>query len=362
MRIHGYVRAEISAGDNVYATQLGEIDRKTYGWMTRAAVRFSTATETELGTLRTYIDSRFQYANGEDSTSTGTIRNAWIELGGLRVGMADTAFSSWTDGYGTIYSDDMLTYSGKRTNFISYTFNGGNGFSGIISIEQGNKDSDIVAARSNYRPDFVLGGAPISTLTSGSNLIPDYAPHIVGGLKYSQGWGGVSTVVAYDTVYDEWAAKLRLDINATDQLSLFLMAGYKSGDDHTYIDPSYGSNGYHAGRNDWGVYRVNNTPYGDWSGDWIVWAGGQYRFNDDRTSFNLQLSYDDWENFAVGVNVEHEIVPNLIITAELDYIDWGNGYGYASFTDGAGLAHMGVRSSLSDESAFRGIIRLQRDF
>jgi len=363
MRIHGYVRAVISAGDDVYAQQLGEIDRDTYDWMTRAHVRFSTASETELGTLRTYIDSRFQYSNGADAGNTGTIRNAWIELGGLRVGMASTAFETWTGGYGTIYSDDMLSYAGKRTNFISYTINGGNGLSAMIAVEQGNRDSDIAFAGFNVRRDAPGNVLPlVDVLAAGSFLIDDYAPHIVGGVKYEQGWGGVSGVVAYDSVYEEWAAKLRLDVNATDQLSLFLMAGYKSGEDYLQIDPNYGTGGYHAVRHDWGMYRVNNTAYGDWSGDWIVWAGGQYRFNDDRTSFNLQLSYDEWENFAVGANIEHEIVPNLIITAELDYIDWGNGYGYAAAVDSTGTLQDGVRSSLSDESAFRGLIRLQRSF
>jgi len=364
MRIHGYVRAEIGAGDNFYAMQLGEIERDTYGWMTRAHVRVSTAAETELGTLRTYIDSRFQYQNGGDAGSTGTIRNAWIELGGLRVGLASTAFETWTGGYGTVYSDDMLSQSGKRTNFISYTINGGNGLSAMIAFEQGNRDSDVNAVSYNLRRDPVAGNTdPLVDVLSGSYLIDDYAPHVVGGVKYVQGWGGVSAVVAYDSSYEEWAAKLRLDVNATDQLSLFAMFGYKSGEDYFDIDAGYGNGGYNLNRNDWGVYRVNNTPYGDWSGDWIIWAGAQYRFNEDRTSFNLQLSYDDWENFAIAANIQHEVVSGLSLIAELDYIDWGNGFGYNARYDNAGaLLDRGVRSSLSDESAFGGRLVLTRNF
>jgi len=370
MRIHGYVRGAVYAGDDVYAMSLRGVEQDTYSWMTRAHTRFSTATETELGTLRTYIDARFQWADGRDSGSSGTIRNAWIELGGFRMGMASTAFETWTGGYGTVYNDDILTQSGKRTNFISYTLSADNGFSAMIGVEQGNRDSDadrntagdVIPFAYNARPTAGGGNPTASLSVHNSFLIDDYAPHVVGGVKYEQGWGGVSAVVAYDSVYEEWAGKVRVDVNATDDLSLFAMFGYKSGEDYGYVDTAYGVAGYNSVRNDWGVARANNTAYGDWSGDWIVWAGGQYRFNEDQTSFNLQLSYDDWENFAIVANVQHEIVSGLSLIAELNYVDWGNGYGYRAFTDGLGNNHAGVRSSLSDKDAFGGQIVLTRSF
>ncbi|KAB2696425.1 porin, partial [Brucella lupini] len=86
-----------------------------------------------------------------------------------------------------------------------YTFTGGNGFSAILSLEEGgNGDSDV---------DVTLN---------------DYTPHIVGGLKYAGGWGSIAAVVAYDSVIEEWAAKVRGDVNLTDQFSVWVQAGYSS--------------------------------------------------------------------------------------------------------------------------------------
>jgi len=369
--------------------------------MTRAHLRFSTASETELGTLRTYIDMRSQWSNGADSAA-GTIRNAWIELGGFRMGMGDSAFVTWTNNYGTVYNDDIITWNSKRTNFISYTFSGGNGFSAMIGLEQGNNEAD--ANDVGYR-DPVTGIYGPGTATNGllggyydirrsaivlpntvygnyggtniyakghklSAKIDDYMPNVVGGVKYEQGWGGVSAVVAYDAFYEEWAGKVRLDVNATDDLSLFLMAGYKSHDDYYRPDFSYGtlaSNTAHNHLNDTiGVYRASTTIYGDWGGDWAVWGGGQYRFNEDRTAFNLQLSYDDTRTFAAVANVEHEIVSGLRITAELNYVSWDDKVGFAA-TNYTGpvsgvSADTGVRSSLRGKDAFGGLVVLQRSF
>jgi len=367
MRIHGYVRGVVSAGDDVYARQLGQIDQDTYGWMTRAHLRFSTASETELGTLRTYIDSRFQWEDGSDDSSTGTIRNAWIELGGFRMGMGDTSFVTWTNGYGTVYNDDIHAPLSKRTNFINYTFNGGNGFSAMIGVEQGNNSGDAGGAY-RHRRVFNANGDPASGIDSDplnhNTIIDDYTPNFVGGVKYAQGWGGISAVAAYDARNEEWSAKARLDVNATDDLSLFLMAGYKSHDDAFAVDQDYVSPVDSAGNATYlGFYRLNKTIYGDWGGDWAVWTGGQYRFNENRTSFNLQLSYDDARTFAAVANVEHEIVSGLSITAELNYVKWNDDYGYGALFNANGVrTSEGVRASLKGEDAFGGLIVLQRSF
>ncbi|MFP3648365.1 porin, partial [Paraburkholderia sp. SIMBA_054] len=73
--------------DGGAALILGGKDRDTYAKTARATLRFSTASETELGTLKTYIETRFQWSDGNDSGSTGTLRFGYIELGGLRVGL-----------------------------------------------------------------------------------------------------------------------------------------------------------------------------------------------------------------------------------------------------------------------------------
>lgn len=156
-------------------------------------------------------------------------------------------------------------------------------------------------------------------------------PHVVLGAKYTQGWGGISIVGAYDSNYGTWAGKARLDVNATDQLSLWVMGGY--GEE----DFSGDSNVEH--------FYDARSFYKPWAGNWAIWGGGTYKVN-ERTSLNAQVSYDEGKTLGVAANVSYDIVPGFNVTAEVDYIKYGASryYGRTS-VDGVG-----------------GIVRFQRSF
>lgn len=362
MRISGYVRADIKGGDNPYARTRGGIDRDTYAWRTRATLRFHTASETELGTLRTFVELRSQWDDGHDSTG-GQLRFAFIELGGLRIGLDESIFNHWTGYFGNVLHDDVanpMAYT--RTNVISYTFNADNGFSAIIGVEQGNDDADDYGYRGHFSGDTLYyKGKELS------GKIDDYTPNVVGGLKFVQGWGGVSVVAAYDAYYEEWAAKARLDLNITDQWSVWVMGGYKSADDRYDYDKSYSGNidtifgGRYKLYNNGlghkiGMYRQINSIYGDWGGDWIVWGGTTFKFN-NKTSFNAQVSYDDSDMFAASINVKYELVPGLTITPELTYVSWDNDYSIRNESNTVKFV-----DSLKGQDAFQGMVRIQRSF
>jgi hypothetical protein len=102
--------------------------------------------ETELGTLRSYIQSRVQFTNGEDNGAS--LPQAFIELGGFRIGVADEIFGSWTGYAGNIINDDVINYQSGTSNQVSYTFKGGNGFSAIIAAEQGQDGNSALGG--NY--------------------------------------------------------------------------------------------------------------------------------------------------------------------------------------------------------------------
>lgn len=376
MRISGYVRADIKGGENVYArTRYGKdgIGRDTYAWRTRATLNFSTASDTELGTLRTFIQLRSQWDAGAEfgqarDSADGQIRFAYIELGGLRIGMDESIFNHWTGYFGNVLNDDIMSPFGfNRTNVISYTFSADNGFSAIIGLEQGTDGGDNSGYKS-FRYDMV-GGATTTLPHRLDQQIDDYMPNVLAGVKFVQGWGGVSLVAAYDAYYEEWAAKLRVDVNVTDQLSLWVMGGYKSGDDYYSYDNGYYRNAagvrnssYDADRNMHRVYRMASTMYGDWGGDWIVWGGGTYRFT-PQTSFNFQLAYDDASTFSASANIRHELVRGLTITPELTYVSWDDDFGYKARYDAAGdPVADGVRTSLKGRDAFQGMVRVQRSF
>lgn len=205
LKIGGYLRADVKGGDDVYkgghVNQGSDPDGDgTYYMRTRATVRFDARSETELGTLRSYIETRFQYTNGSNATE---LPQAYIELGGFRIGVSDAIFGSWTGAAGKVINDDVINYQSGVSNQVSYTFNAGNGFSAIIAAEQGR-----VQGASYFDNDY---------------RIDSYMPHVLVGAKFEQSWGAISGVAGYDSKVEEFGGKLRLDVKFTDTVSAFVM-------------------------------------------------------------------------------------------------------------------------------------------
>jgi hypothetical protein len=112
--------------------------------------------------------------------------------------------------------------------------------------------------------------------------IDSYVPHVVAGVGYTGGWGSVRVVGGYDSVWEEFAVKARLDVNASETISLFVMGGYKSDE----ANPNY---------------------YGNWAGDWAIWGGATAKVS-EKAAVNVQLAYDDGDNFSAVANVAYEVV------------------------------------------------------
>jgi len=325
LRIGGYLRYDIGVGDsgtldgvnNVPDHINGSSDsHETYYKNMRFALRTYTGQETELGTLKTFTETRFQFGNKSGNYSGGatdwqaiskpvTLNFAWIQLGGLRVGKDETTYDSFIGYAGNVLQDTIIPYGIKDTNLISYYFDAGSGFSGVVSLEEG----------------------------TAAYTIDSYVPHVVGGLKYKGDWGAITGVVAYDSNYEEVAGKVRLDVNVSKQLTLFVMGGYGS-DDNLNASTLKG-----------------RGQYKPWGGNWAIWGGGTYKIN-DKTSFNTQVSYDDWKNLAVAANVAYTIVPGYTITAEVDYLNAGK-FGDADFNN---------LTKATKKSSVGGILRFQRNF
>ncbi|MER8462246.1 porin [Mesorhizobium sp. M1409] len=315
LRIGGYIRYTIGVGDregvqNV-PDHMGDGDNDTYYKQARFNLRTWTGQETELGTLKTYSETRFNFANssgdyadqdgvypvgynpdGWQAGNKGVSLNfAWIQLGGLRVGKDESAFDTFIGYAGNVIDDTLVPYGSFDTNVIQYYFDAGNGFSAVVSLEEG----------------------------AGADTIDSYVPHVVGGVKYTQGWGAITGVIAYDSNYEEVAGKVRLDVNASDALSLFIIGGYGSDSNADY-----------------NFFKL-------WDGNWAIWGGGTYKIN-EKTSFNVQAQYDEGKTFGLAANVAYDIVPGLTVTAEVDYFNKADSDWHDS-SDGVG-----------------GILRFQRSF
>jgi len=299
LRISGYVRYDVKGGDDAYTG----FERGGWDKRARFTLRTHTASETELGTLRTYTENRFQWDGNAsdvdgvygDEQQSNVLQYAYIQLGGFKVGLDESEFHTFTGYLGGVINDDVVAAGQYRTGKVSYTFTGGNGFSAVIALEQGGDDY----------------------------VIDDYMPHVVGGLKLEQGWGKIAAVVAYDAVIEEWAAKVRGDVNITDQFSVWLQGGYSSD-------------------------ATNDQMYGQWGGDWAVWGGLAYKAT-EKATFNLQGAYEDWGKTAVTANVAYELVPGFTITPEVSYTKWDSD-------------HPVRLAGGAEKDAFQGMVRFQRSF
>jgi hypothetical protein len=323
LKIGGYMRYDIGVGDLFGNVSYDKKDffqdgnyneNDTYYKRARLQLNIDARSETELGTLRAYAALRFQWdanQSADDLDGDGIaespvvetadefiVNHAYIELGGFRVGKTDSLFTTFTDYAGTIINDDFLVPFGPYdTHQISYTFTAGNGFTAAVALEEGSDGFEL----------------------------DDYVPHVVAGVGYAGGWGGVHVVAGYDAVWEEFAVKAKLDVKATEALSLFVMAGYKSAEDIGGVDD--------AGPN----------YYGNWGGTWAIWGGGRYVIS-PKAAINVQLAYDDFENFSAVANVDYELIPGFTITPEIAYAD--------NFDDDFD----------DDDGEFGGFLRFQRDF
>jgi len=329
LRIGGYLRYDMGIGDSGTLDGVNNVRdvrdgsrHDTYYKNMRFTLRTYTGQETELGTLKTFTETRFQFGNSSGNYTSGsstgwqagnkavTLNFAWIQLGGLRVGKDETAYDQFIGYAGNVIQDTIIPYGIKDTNVVQYYFDAGSGFSGVVSLEEGTTTSFV------------------------DDTIDSYVPHVVGGLKYKGDWGAITGVVAYDSNYEEVAGKVRLDVNVSKELSLFIMGGYGT----THNSDDFALNGRYQ--------------YKPWGGNWAVWGGGTYKFN-DKTSFNLQASADDDKNIALAANIAYTIVPGFTITSEVDWDHYGH-FGektiYGNFT------------KADKKDGIGGIVRFQRNF
>ncbi|RVD57125.1 porin [Mesorhizobium sp. M2D.F.Ca.ET.185.01.1.1] len=349
LRIGGYVRYDIGVGDvgSFDGARSGDVktgkDQGTFQKHARLSLKTWTGQETELGTLKTYTETRFNFQNHNADTApyvnaagnSGVSLNfAWIQLGGLRVGKDESAFDTFIGYAGSVIQDTLVPYGGFDTNVVQYTFDAGNGFSAIVSLEEGSGGSTVKDG-THFNPVLNNGSY------YGAGTIDSYVPHVVGGLKWTQGWGAITGVVAYDSNYQEVSGKIRADVNINEAFSLFIMGGW--GTKSHLEDVSFVS--YAGGR---GFYKP-------WGGSWAVWGGGTYKFN-EKMSFNAQVSADQWKNVGVAANVAYDIVPGFTITAEVDYSHAGR------FGDANPDRRNYLWTGGDKKNAVGGVLRFQRSF
>jgi hypothetical protein len=267
LKVGGYVRFDVKGGD-----LFGDEGGDAWNTFSRFSLQVSTASDTEMGALKTYVETRFNWNNEGDSSNS--LNFAYIDLAGFRVGKTESAIYTFVDYAGNVINDDLISGGVYDANVIQYNFDNGSGITGVISLED-TADNDA-SALGSFRADR------------------GYMPNVVGGLGYKTDAFGIRLVGGYDTAVDEAGIKLRADASF-GAFSAFAMGGWNTDGDRPNV-------------------------YATWEGDWAVWLGASYQAT-DRVALNGQVSFDDGENLAVAANAAFTVVDGFKITPEVVYYD-----------------------------------------
>ena len=296
LQISGYVWYQIGA------TSEGPGDTTNYnffapdGWnkSVRARVNFDARSETEWGTLRAYI--RFQADWNGVGDGPVTVDQAYIELGGLRMGYTESAWAETVNGissYGS-HSWGGLYYGYQQRALIQYNFSA-NGVFGTISLE-----------------DDALAG-------------DGYIPDVVGVLGYEGGWGAVWARAGYDNSYNilndaGFAASIGTQINIPNSAgSSFRLIGYYADSDNQYGAGSSFTSYATLGNSEWSILA---SYYHQFTPTFGASIGAQY-FNDfyaagtdistgiDGYALDLSLVWVPITNFEIRTEINYDKVETL---------------------------------------------------
>lgn len=217
LKVGGYARFQVDVNRGTPA------NNRTSDWdaMSRGQLQFDARTETELGALRSFIDLR---GDADTSTSaTVNIYQAFIELGGLRLGI----FDNWWDAGLNGETDDIASFT--RGNAIRYTYEG-SGFAAGLAVEEleGISISGTTNVDNNVGLSGMLGftaGAVSATLLGGYDF--DREDGAIRGIVTAAvgpgtlGLGAVwsSGPNAYFSEGD-WAISGSYSVKVTDKLTL----------------------------------------------------------------------------------------------------------------------------------------------
>lgn len=230
LQISGFVRFELGAtsDDGPFDTPNfhGFVDPDGWNHNTRARLNFDARSETEYGTLRSYIRLQSDSYSFDDGSSYQSdepvvIDQAYIELGGLLMGYTE---SLW-DGHGG-FSDLGMSYGYQQRQQIRYSF-AANGFGGAVSVE-------------------------------GYDGM-EYMPDVVGELSFSQAWGSILGTIGYDDDADGFGAALSGTVNIGATGGAFKVSGFYSDEP----DVAYGAFMFDGAAAEWSVLAAYQQPIGE---------------------------------------------------------------------------------------------------
>ena len=227
-----------------------------------ARVNLDARSETEFGTFRRFIRISGKATGGADA-GAAVIEYAYIELGGLLVGL-----------YDTLYDGDLApefdSAGGSSAEQIRYTFDAGNG----ITLQASVEDQDF-----NF----------------------DFKPNVVGRIGYAAGFGSLAGFVAYDATTEEVGVKAIASFTATDAITIQALGTYESGRGDFSV-----ATGAHVGYE----FSIAGAVGFKATDKLTFWGGGQY-FNNSHANGS--------DEYKIGGQIDYLVVENLLARVQAGY-------------------------------------------
>ena len=283
------------------------------GWIksTRARVNVESRSETEWGTLRGMVRFQADWGGVTRATSTSlagspfsdgpvSIDQGWLALGGFQAGYTESAWAASFRGGATNFGSHSwggMYYGYAQRHQMSYTFFGGNGFFGTLSLE-----------------DDALSG-------------DGYVPDVVAKVGVNQGWGSVWARFGWqDDITNRpdfagsgdrsgWGASLAAQINVPNSpgSSLRIFGYYADSDTRFSSGSALGTAA------EWSILASYNQQFTETLG---VSVAGQYFSNlynkgtdigSDRNAWGAELSavWTPVTNFEVRPELHYDKVDDL---------------------------------------------------
>lgn len=365
IRIGGYLWAE--GYYNTY-TDYPTMNDKTYSIAT-AGVIWDTRTQTEYGTLRSYMEMRFRWRTA-DPWSDGPngseleVWNAYIQWAGFTFGHAQSFFDFYANA-NVLGTDPGTIGDDVRINLLAYTAEFGQGFSATVSLEDaGNRNSGVLAQN------------PTLPVVYDNYQAGQYLPDIVGNVKYEGTWGSAQlsgalhqtnsiTIFNQFTAEDTWGYALQAGI-------MFNLPFLGEGDTF-YLQSAYadGAVSYLGLQDPSGMYSPPDAFVGafglstvsgwnitasllhNWNAKWssAVFGGyAAYDFNDP--SAQLFYGSSGGINYNVGGYVAFAPVAGLSIALQYDY----------TYNEATDFVPTAFAPGLASVDASRVLLFASRDF
>ncbi len=319
LKFGGYVRFQTNFGRDLSGTS-------DWDSFTRAQFEVDTRTDTELGALRGFIGFRGNADNGAATSSSVFVDQAFIELGGLKVGK----FYNWWDD-GLSGEADVLS-TNALFNSIRYTYDAGSFWAGVSVDELEGLNSQLA--------DFQ---GTVTTAAGTFGIFSQEADNNVGisaGIGAKLGGATLALIGGYDVDQEDGAVRLigTADIGPG---TLGLAGVWASGGNAYYANSEWAVAAEYAIK---ATDKLTITPGGQYFGnvsDTIV-LGGLNAAGTVFTPTGTARRGDDFSNrdaWQAGVTVDYKITEGLSTKVAVNYYD----------EDGRG-------------DQVNGFVRLQRSF